>query len=235
MADNRLITVIGGTSGTGLLIVKLLQAKGVPVRVLARHPERAARRLGSGVEIVQGDLTQEHTLPAIVKDSSAIIVTAGVPSGHVAGEALVKATDYQGVLNTLAAARVTGFEGRFLYMTSIGVGTPSIAGSLLNLIKGKTLAWRYRLEDVIRRSGLDYTIVRAGFLTNAPPGRRAVELSQNALPLAPRYRIARADVAELFVAALDHPKASHTTLEAVSRKGQREDWNTLLSRLSPDA
>jgi hypothetical protein len=50
-----------------------------------------------------------------------------------------------------------------------------------------------------------------------------------------RYRIARADVAQIFLTALDHPKASRTTFEAVwGQRGTPEAWNRLLDRLHPD-
>jgi hypothetical protein len=55
-------------------------------------------------------------------------------------EKLIKATEYDGVRNVIAAARVTGFAGRFLYMTSSGATTRSLATILLNLYKGNTPA-----------------------------------------------------------------------------------------------
>ena len=233
---NQTILLVGGTRGTGLLIAQLLPGMGHRVRALARNPVRAAARLGSAVEVIAGDVTKADTLPPAVRGATHIIFTAGVRSGRLARETLVKATEYQGVLNTLATARTARFGGRFLYMTSLGVTTPSLSAALLNFLKGNTLAWRRRAEAEIRASGLDYTIIRAGFLLNRPGGRRAVEVSQRALPLAPRYRIARADVAAAFVEALEHPRASRATFEVVWGRGhQREDWNALLGRLKPDA
>jgi uncharacterized protein YbjT (DUF2867 family) len=139
------------------------------------------------------------------------------------------------VLNTLAAARQTGFGGRFVYLNSIGITTRSVAATLLNLIKRNTLVWRARVEDQIRASGIDYTIIRVGFLTNQPGGQHAVEVGQGALPLAPRHRIPRADAAEVFVAAMQHPHASRATFEIVSGQGRpRESWDLLLDRLRPD-
>ena len=233
---NHTILLVGGTRGTGLLIAKLLQDQGHQVRALARNPAAAAARLGSWLEVIAGDITKADTLLPAVHGASHIIFTAGVRSGRLARDTLVKATEYQGVLNMLAVARSAGFGGRFLYMTSIGVTTPSFAAALLNFLKGNTLAWRRRAEAEIRASGLDYTIIRAGFLVNRAGGQRAVEVSQGTLPLAPRYRIARADVAEVFVEALEHPRASRATFEVVWGGGHRcEDWSVLLNRLKPDA
>ena len=139
------------------------------------------------------------------------------------------------MLNTLAAARTAGFAGRFLYMTSSGVTTRSLWTVFLNLYKGNTLAWRRRAEDEIRASGLDYKIIRTGMLRNRSGGQRSVEVTQDALPLSPRHRIARADVAEAFLAALDHPSATHATFEVVWGHGnRREAWSVLLEHLKPD-
>jgi len=227
----RRVLVVGGTRGAGLLIARLLHQRGYQVRVLARNPAAAAAELGPSFE----DLTKAETLPAAVADVNHIIFTAGALSGRYAPERVVKATDYQGVVDTIAAARQAGFQGRFVYLNSIGIGTSSLAGTLINLLKRNTLVWRRRVEDDIRASGLDYTIIRVGFLLNRPPGEHAVVVGQDALPLAPRNRVARADVAEAFVEAMEHPHASRTTFEIVWGKGtRRESWNSLLNRLKPD-
>ncbi|MPY88957.1 MAG: NAD(P)H-binding protein [Luteitalea sp.] len=235
MVMNDRVLVVGGTRGTGLLITRLLLQRGYRVRVLARDPARAASRLDSAVDVIAGDITKPDTLVPAVQGTSHIIFTAGVHSGRIARERLVKITDYQGVLNTLMAARDAGLGGRFLYMNSIGVTTPSMTARLLNFLKRNTLVWRRHVEDEIRASGLDYTIIRVGFLLNRPSGQRTVDVSQGALPLAPRYRIARADVAEAFVEALPHPRASRATFEVIWGKGHRhQDWSVLLGRLKPD-
>ena len=229
------VLVIGGTRGTGRLISALLHRRGYLVRVLARNPGRASARLDPGVEVVGGDITKPNTLPGAVSGADHIIFTAGVRSGRFARESLVKATDYQGALNALTAAKNAGLGGRFMYMNSIGIHTPSWAAAVLNFVKGNTLEWRWRVEDAIRDSGLDYTIIRAGFLLNAAGGRHAISVSQGALPLLPRYRIARADVAEAFVEALRHPRASRATFELAWGKGtRREEWSTLYDRLERD-
>jgi uncharacterized protein YbjT (DUF2867 family) len=229
------ILVAGGTRGTGLLVVELLESRGFRVRVLARDPIRAKADLSAAVEIVAGDITKADTLPAAVKGVSHIIFTAGIRSGRYAREEIVKATDYQGVLNTVDAARATGFSGRFVYMNSLGITTSSIPAILLNALKKNTLVWRRRAEEGIRASGVDYAIVRVGFLLNSQAGQHAVRVTQDSLPLAIRNRIARADVSEALVEAVHHPAASRATFDVVWGKGRhRESWKTLFAELKPD-
>jgi hypothetical protein len=140
-------------------------------------------------------------------------------------------------MNTLKAAREVGFKERFLYMTSSGVTSRSFWAWALNVYKGNTLLWRRRAEESIRAADVDYTVIRAGFLLNRPGGQRAIVITQEDLPLSLlRYRIARADVAETFVAAMNHPRASRSTFEVVWGKGpRRENLSELLDRLQPDA
>jgi uncharacterized protein YbjT (DUF2867 family) len=241
MSEDQPVLVIGGTRGTGLLIARLLHQRGVPVRVLARDRTRAVTLFDRvtffdrTIKVVSGDITKANTLPATIDGARHIVFTAGCRSGYPVREPMVKATEYQGVINTLEAARRAGFQGRFLYMTSSGVTIPSLSAVCLNLWKGNTLIWRQRVEDEIRASGLDYTIIRTGILLNRAGGQREIEVTQRPLPLSMRYRIARADVAEVFLAALEHPRAARATFEVVwGPPGRPEAFGGLLDRLESD-
>jgi len=235
MPGDRRVLAIGATRGTGLLIARLLTEAGVAVRALARDPARATEALGPAVEVVAGDITHPESLPPAMENVSHIVFTAGQRSNRPAGEESVRDTEYQGVVNTLRAARAAGFGGRFLYMTAIGAGRRSFAATFLNLFKGNTLRWRERAEGEIRSAGFDYTIIRSGVLVDAPAGEHLIKLSQASLPLSLRYRIARADVAAGFVAALDHPRASRATFEIVwGDRGRPEPWPHMLDRLQQD-
>jgi uncharacterized protein YbjT (DUF2867 family) len=228
------ILVIGGTRGTGFLIVQRLLG-GCTVRVLARDAARARAALDPAVEIVEGDITKPESLPAAAEHVDHLIFTAGVTQ-RPAPEPLVKAINYNGLKHTLAAAKEAGFNGRFLYMTTIGVTKPSLAATLLDLVVRNTTRWRKLAEEEIRRSGLDYTIIRAGLLTNRLGGKRAIAVGQDAYPLAYQYRISRADVAETFVQALKHPSTHRTTFDLVGTSGPPpSDWESLFRPLRPDS
>jgi uncharacterized protein YbjT (DUF2867 family) len=229
------VLVIGGTRGTGLLIARLLQRQGYAVRILARDPNRTASFLSPQVGVVPGDITRAKTLPSAMEGIAHIVFTAGCASGRPASEHRVRATEYDGVRNTLAAAQQAGFAGRFLYMTSSAVGACSVWAVALNLYKGNTLAWRRRAEDEIRASGIAYTIIRAGMLVNRPAGTRAIVLPQRLLPMSLRHRIARADVAETFVAALRHRRTVRTTFAIIWGGTRRESLTSLMDRLHPDS
>ncbi len=231
MAENERVLVIGGTRGAGREMVRLLLRDGNLVRVLARDAGRARAKMGETVEVVEGDVTRPETLPEAMRDVDAIILTVGVPRRPM-GRSQVRAVEYDGTRNVLKAARQAGFNGRFLYMSALGTTRPSVEGVLLNLLKGGTLHWRRRGERQIRQSGFDYTITHAGILTDAAPGRQPLEISQNEYPLSLRYRISRADVAEVFVQALRHPQTRNTTFDAVWAQDElAETWHVLFARL----
>jgi uncharacterized protein YbjT (DUF2867 family) len=228
------ILVIGGTRGTGFQIAGLLRKEGYPVRVLARDPSAARPRFDASVEIVEGDITKADTLPAAMREVDAIVFTAGV-TGRLAGEQEVIATIRDGLRNTLAAARAVDFQGRFLYMTTVGVTQASPAAAFLDLTKRNTLKWRRQAEEELRRSGLDYTIIRAGILTNDPAGRRGIEISQRQYPLSFPLRVSRADVAEVFVRALQHPETCRRTFNVVgTSRPDRPQWERCFATLQPD-
>jgi uncharacterized protein YbjT (DUF2867 family) len=146
MAD-RLTLIIGGTRSTGLHAVDRLRELGRPVRVLARDPVRAIQRIGSGVEIVQGDLTDPKSLLPVFRGIDDLIFTAGVRTGRFSRRSVTRATEYEGVRHTIEAAMANRFCGRFVYMTSIGVRRRSLFTSGLNLWKGGTIHWRHLAED----------------------------------------------------------------------------------------
>jgi uncharacterized protein YbjT (DUF2867 family) len=236
MSDG-VVLIMGGTRSTGLQAARALLRRSVPVRILARDPGAALKRIGPQAEIVPGDITKMDTLVPAFDGVSHLIFTAGVRSGRLARESVVRATEYEGVLNTLEAARSRSFSGRFVYMTSIGIARKSLFVLGLNIWKGNTIHWRRRAEDAIRSSGFDYTVVRAAFLLNRPPDRRAICIRQAESPLTLHECIARADVAEALVAAVYHPDASHATFEIKWDRGPRQEasWAELLNGLRRDS
>jgi uncharacterized protein YbjT (DUF2867 family) len=234
MAAGERVLVIGATQGTGYLVAQRLLRDGWAVRVLARDQAKARSRFGDAVEIVAGDITRAESLPPAVRGVDHLILTAGV-TRRPAAQALVKATEYEGTRNVLAAARQAGLAGRFMYMGAIGTTRGSVGSLALNLVKGNTLRWRRRAEQEIRGSGLDYTIVHAGILRDAPPGLHPVRIGQREYAMWPWHRIGREDAAEVFVQALPRPETRNTTFDAVWGTGPGPTrWDSAFAGLVPD-
>jgi len=87
-------------------------------------------------------------------------------------------------------------------------------------------------EDVLRNSGVRYTVVRpVGLNDQGPPGRPLLVQGDVAVG-----RISRADLAELIVQLLTEPEASGKTFEtlAVAGYSKSEDYSKVLAKLRRD-
>ena len=96
---------------------------------------------------------------------------------------------------------------------------------------GGILTWKLKGEEVIRASGLTYTIIRPCALTEQPGDKVLYAEQGDNL----RGQISRDAVAELCVRAIDLPSAVNKTFELKETEQQGDtDWNKLLSGLSSD-
>lgn len=227
------VLIIGATQGTGFEAARMLIGEGADVRIFARNLPKARELFGDSVEIVGGDLRNPERMPEAADSVDAILFTAGVTKRPCA-EDLIISTEYEGMRKTLGAAKASGFKGRFLFLSSIGVTRANWASRLLNKVKGNALKWRRSMEDEIRGSGFDYTIIRAGYLMNSVSARK-IFLGQSEFPLELRYRIGRKEAAKLFLEALRSEEAAGKTFDAVRSKERGEnDWPSDFAGLEPD-
>jgi uncharacterized protein YbjT (DUF2867 family) len=60
--------------------------------------------------------------------------------------------------------------------------TQGMMGLSMNLFAGNYAKWKKRGEEVVRESGLDYTIVRPTWLTDGDDSLNGVEVSQVRTP-----------------------------------------------------
>jgi uncharacterized protein YbjT (DUF2867 family) len=166
----RMILVTGGTGFIGPEVVRALVALGQPVRLLARHPERATSQIHHPlVECVKGDALQPKTLPAAMVGVHAVIHLIGIISetSHVTYEqAHTEATR-----NVLAAAKQAGVT-RWIQMSAIG--TRPHARSRYHLTK-------WRAEELVRHSGLDWTIFRPSLVYGYDEHDRLLNLLRTVL------------------------------------------------------
>src|SRR5437016_13040637 len=100
-----MILVAGGTGHLGVELVPLLTARGIPVRVVTRDPDRARRRLGETPQLAKGDARNPHTLEAALNGVDA---GGSAMTGFGPGASVPKAVDYVGNLNLIRAADAAG-------------------------------------------------------------------------------------------------------------------------------
>lgn len=215
------IFVAGATGSTGKRIVEQLLAKGFQVKAGVRDLEKAKNMLSHdnpALQIVKADVTEgsEKLSEAIGDDSEAVICATGFrPGWDLFAPWKV---DNFGTVNLVEACRKLGVN-RFILISSILVNGAAM-GQILNPayiflnVFGLTLIAKLQAEQYIRKSGINYTIIRPGGLRNEPPAGNILMEPEDTLY---EGTISRDQVAEVAVEALVHPEASYKVVEIVSR------------------
>lgn len=161
------ILILGATGPTGRHIVRQAVARGYDVTALVRSPEKAAALIGA--RIVVGDARDETALRQAVEGRDAVISALGTPASPFR-EVTLLSTATRALIDAMKAAGVM----RLVAITGIGAGNSAGHGGLLfdNLIFPLLLRQVYadknRQETIIKRSALDWTIVRPSILNNKP-------------------------------------------------------------------
>ena len=185
------VVVAGGHGKVALRLLRRLAERGDRARGLIRNPDHAADLEASGAEPVLSDLEQEDDLAPHVEGADAIVFAAGAGPGS--GPARKQTMDLGGAVKLIDAARAVGIA-RYVIVSSMGAGNPERAsGPMRPYLEAKTQA-----DERLAASGLDYTIVRPGGLTDEPGSgriRAGLELSFG--------QVSRHDVAATLVAVLD--------------------------------
>ena len=194
------IAVVGGHGQIARLLHPMLLGAGHQPVALVRKPEQAAALEAAGVEPRLLDIEQDGAdrFAAAFEGCDAVVFAAGGgPDGNIERKRTV---DLEGSLKSVEAAGIAGIR-RFVQISAIGVDDP--------LPEDTQPVWRAYVEakrdadEALRGSGLDWTILRPGRLTD-DPGTGRVSLG----PEVERDDIPRADVAEVVAAVL----AEHATI-----------------------
>lgn len=219
------VLVAGASGGTGRELLDQLRGTDLRVRALTRSAGKvdSLERLGAD-EVVVGDLLRQADADRAVSGVDVVLCAVGTRPGP--GVLVGELVDGEGVINLIDAASEAGVE-RFVLESSIGVGD-SAAGMPrpFRLLMGRILDAKDRAEAHLRESGLIYTVLRPGGLTNDPPtGEVCVGEGGDSVS----GRIPRADVARLMAAAPFTPEAENRTFEVVSREGLRDAPRNVVS------
>ncbi len=187
------ILVFGGSAGTGLETVKLLRTQDIPVTVFVRSTSNRTQLDPLGVTYFVGDaLNMEDVEAAFASGSFKVVISS---LGGRRGE---PRPDYIGNRNVTDAA-VTARLRRAIQVTAIGAGDrnrakpPEDASFMRQIMYEKT-----RGEDHMIASGLDYTLIRPGGLTDGPPTGNGIMVEEYA-----EGSVNRSDVALMILKALE--------------------------------
>jgi kynurenine 3-monooxygenase len=193
------ITVVGGSRGTGALVAQQAKAAGHQVRTVSR----SLTAPNAGVEQVALDATDAAALPPALSAADAVVVTVGAP-------ARVGETPRTDITRAVVAAMKADGIRRIVVQSSYGVGEsydsmPFVMKRLVvPLILKQALADHGMQEALLVDSGLDWTVLRPGGLTDQPATGK-VRLWPGTGGSGTLGRVARADVAALLLACVADP------------------------------
>lgn len=201
------IAIIGASGKIGRRLVELLVGPGdTPVGVV-RKPEQVTEleEFGARAALVDVEVAGEEELAAAIKGCDALVFAAGAGPGS--GTERKKTVDYGGSVLSMAASDLAGVK-RFVQISAIGVdqSIPDDADETW----AAYVAAKRDADAQLRSSGLNWTILRPGGLTD-DPGTGQVALGESV----ERGSIPRDDVAALVVACLNDPRTVGRQWEAV--------------------
>jgi uncharacterized protein YbjT (DUF2867 family) len=189
------IAVVGGHGKVARhLLVELRRTQHTPV-ALVRNPAYREELEARGAEVRLLDIERDGVaaFAAAFEGCDAVVFTAG--GGPDGNKERKRTVDLEGSLKSIEGARQAGID-RFVQVSAIGVDDP--------LPPDTDEVWRAYVEAkrdadaALRESGLGWTIIRPGLLTD-DPGTGLVALGSKVS----RGEVPRADVAAVLAAVID--------------------------------
>jgi uncharacterized protein YbjT (DUF2867 family) len=201
------VAVVGGHGKIAVRLLRLLSERGDRARGLIRNPDHAAEVEATGATAVGADVENldADAIARSIAGVDAIVFAAGAGAGS--GPARKRTVDYGGVVKLIQAARM-GNAARYLLVSAIGTNHPqNWSDEMRPYYEAKAEA-----DAELAASGLDYTIVRPGGLTDEP----GTDLVAAAADLGRYGQIARDDVAATLLACLDEPNTIGKAFDLLS-------------------
>ena len=193
------ISVLGASGRTGRQVVEQALEAGHEVVAFVRRPE-ALDALCERLTVVQGDVLDAERVSEAVAGADAVVSALG--PRRDSPEAMLT----RGMANVVAAMKEHGVR-RLIVLTGAGVrleSDPTSPGrsimlGLLGLLAPSALRDSQGAVEVIRASGLAWTVIRVPRLSD---GRKTGRVRSGALRLGPGHAISRADVAAFVLEQL---------------------------------
>ena len=153
------VAIIGGTGFVGGYLVDALIEAGHEPSVLVRVGSESKLRQPSKVRAVSGDLASPRGIREVLEGSDAVIYNIGILREFASKGVTFDKLQHRGVIRIIEAAKEAGVS-RFLLMSANGVKEP---GTPYQVSK-------YRAEQALETSGLDFTIFRPSVIFGDPRG-----------------------------------------------------------------
>jgi putative NADH-flavin reductase len=212
------LVVFGANGPTGRQVVRQALDAGHSVVAVTRRPKdypfTAAR-----LEIAAADVTNSGEVADALSGAEAVISTYGVPYTRKT------VTVYsEGIANIIAGMGSLSIS-RLVCVSSTTVATGEAPGEsllwrkalipVLRNIVGRTLYNDMEsMEDIVRTSSIDWTIIRPGGLFNTDKPTADFEVSTQRLA---GRMTSRADLARLLILEATQPQHSRSIIEIITR------------------
>jgi uncharacterized protein YbjT (DUF2867 family) len=184
------VVIVGGHGKIAMRLEKLLAERGDSPRGIIRQTEQADDLEAIGAEPIVLDIENREISDAVA-GADAVVFAAGAGAGS--GPARKLTVDYGGAVALIEAANQHEIR-RYLMVSAIGANRPERwSDQMRPYYEAKADA-----DKALAESGLDYTIVRPGRLTD-DPGTGKVEVAER---LERSGSVARDDVAAVLAEAL---------------------------------
>ena len=204
------MAVSGASGKTGWRVVEEALRRGLRVRALVRPGSQRPAGL-SGAELVRLELGDSQALQTALRGCDALVIATGArPSPNLAGPLQV---DAFGVRQQIEAARAVGLR-RLVLVSSLCAGRWLHPLNLFGLI----LVWKRLGEHWLAQSGLDWTVVRPGGLSEREDGLMNEAVRYRDADQQESDSIPRRLVARCCVEALATPVSIGRILEITSSK-----------------
>ncbi len=198
------VVVAGGHGKIGLRLLRLLAERGDRGRGLIRNPDHARDLEEVGAEAVVCDIEALDDISECCAGADVVVFAAGAGPGS--GPERKRTVDYAGAVKLIEAAKKNGID-RYVIVSAISVDRPEEWSEQMRpYYEAKRDA-----DERLLESGLSYTIVRPGGLTD-DPGTGLVTVGTDL----GRGVVPREDVAATLVAVLETPSTVGKTFELVS-------------------
>lgn len=206
------VAIAGGHGKIGLLLTRLLAERGDRVLSIVRNPAHVDHVATAGAEglVIDLETAGAEELARAIADADAVVFAAGAGPGS--GAARKETVDYGAAVLLIEAARLANAP-RYVMISAMSADADRRGEDVFDVyIRAKG-----RADDELAASGLDYTIVRPGGLTDGEP-KGTVKVAT----VTGRGEIPRGDVAAVVAACLAEPRTVGHTFEVISGEDQIE-------------
>ena len=145
-----MILLVGASGRLGSVVAELLLAQGKAVRAMTRTPLNLTHLKQQGAEVVSGDLRDPASLLLACQGVEQVVAAAHALDGK--GDNNPHTVDDAGNRRLIDAAKAAGVH-HFIFVSILGVG-PDAPLEFFRI--------KYRTEEYLRASGLNFTILRPG-------------------------------------------------------------------------